>query len=203
MPIRCSVKVIPAFVLTVGLAVATSAQSPSGRIKYSAAATNLDPSVNIKATLVDMTVDRWSTDEERQKLMDLLVESGQGKLLRALQDLPRVGTIKTPDSLSYDLRYARRFATEEGGERVVLVTDRYIGFWEAASQSRTLEYPFMIIELRLEANGRGEGKMSVATKLTADDKTGQIVLENWASQPVRLTNVKREIDSVVLTSRRD
>ena len=67
------------------------------------------------------------------------MESGQDKLLKALRDLPRVGTIKTPDSLAYALQDARRIPTGDGGERVVLVTDRYISFWEAVNQTRTLE----------------------------------------------------------------
>jgi hypothetical protein len=98
--------------------------------------------------------------------------------------------MKTPDTLSYDLHYAR--VTREGDEeRVVLVTDRPITMWEQANFTRTLQYPFTVIEMRLDPSGRGEGKITVATKITVD-KSGQIVLENYSSQPVRLSNVRRE-----------
>jgi len=168
-----------------------TAQSNAPMVRYTATATNLDPSIRLTATLVDIAVTRWSTDAERERLRSILVESGQNKLLKALQDLPRVGTIKTPDSLAYSLQYAHRIPADDGGERIVLVTDRPISFWETANQTRTLEYPFMVIELRLDSHGRGEGKMTVATKLEAD-RDGQIVLENYGSQPVRLGSVKRE-----------
>lgn len=52
----------------------------------------------------------------------------------------------------------------DGGERVVLVTDRRIGFWEAANQPRSIDYPFTVIELRLQADGEGEGKILVGPR---------------------------------------
>ena len=158
--------------------------------RFTATATNLDPTVQLTATLVDFNITRWSTDAERQQLRNILVEKGQDKLLRALQSIPRVGTMKTPDTLSYDLHYAR--STREGDEdHVVLVTDRPIAMWEQANFTRTLQYPFTVIEMHIDPSGRGEGKITVATKITVD-KSGQIVLENYSSQPVRLTNVRRE-----------
>ena len=74
----------------------------------------------------------------------------------------------------------------------MLVTDRRIGFWEAANQPRSIDYPFTVIELRLNRDGDGEGKMSIATKVIYDKEQNMITLENFQNQPVRLTNVKRE-----------
>lgn len=85
-----------------------------------------------------------------------------------------------------------RWSTDgDGGERVVLATDRYISFWEAANRPRTIDYPFTIIDMRIGSDGQGQGKMSLATKvsLSIDGKT--IELENFATQPVRLTSVRR------------
>ena len=154
----------------------------------------MDPSVRMNATLVDLHVTRWSSEDERKQLLDMLVEKGRDRLLRALQEMPRAGTIKTPDSLTYDLRYARSTVADDGGEQIVLVTDREIAMWETATMSRTLQYPFMVIELRLDKSGRGEGKLTVATRLSVS-RNGQIVMENYGTQPVRLSNVKREIDA--------
>ena len=57
------------------------------------------------------------------------------KLVNALQDMKSVGSIRTPQTLAWDLRYARQFKMDEGGRRIVLVTDRPIGFGEAAQLS--------------------------------------------------------------------
>ena len=119
------------------------------------------------------------------------MEKGPEKLLDTLQSLPRVGYIRTPNSIGYDLHYARKAPLPEGGERVTLATDRYIGFWEAANRPRTIDYPFTVIELRLNSDGVGEGKMSIATKITMDKDKKQIELENYGTQPVLLNNVRR------------
>lgn len=170
----------------------TPAQTTGTPVRYTAFAVNLgSPGPSWTAT-VEMVVNRWSTDAERDRLLTILMEKGSDKLLDALRDMPRVGYIRTPDSIGYDLRFARRAPGEDGGERVVLGTDRYISFWEAANRPRTIDYPFTVIELRIGPGGEGEGKMSLATKIIAEKKTGLIVLENYASQPVLLKSVRRE-----------
>src|SRR5207249_1204532 len=95
-------------------------------------------------------------------------EQGPDKLLDALQKTPRVGYIRTPNSIGYDLHFARKTPMPDGGERVVIATDRYISFWEAANRPRTIDYPFTVIEMHINANGEGEGKMSLAARITAD-----------------------------------
>ena len=160
-------------------------------VRYTATALNIDPAVNLSAAFVDLRIVRWSTEAERTQLMAAF-RKGQQELVDELHDLPRVGTIKTPDTLAYDLRYARRAPLPDGGAQIVMLTDRPIAQWEAWSNARTLEYPFMIIELRVDDQGRGEGRLNAATKLSFNEKTGNVVMENRASQPVQLTKVKRE-----------
>ena len=75
---------------------------------------------------------------------------------------------------------------------MILATDRPLSFWEESRQSRTIDYPFTIIELRIAPNGEGEGKLSLATKIIADKQSGTIVLEDYATQPVLLMAVKKE-----------
>ena len=141
---------------------------------------------------IDIVVTQWSPRVQRDRLLAVLFEKGADKLLDVLQDLPKVGYFKTPETLAYDLRYAQRTPLPEGGERIVLATDRYIRFWEVAGSSRTTDYPFTIIELRLDRDGRGEGKMSIATKVIADKSNNTVVLENWGIQPVMLKDVRRD-----------
>jgi hypothetical protein len=159
--------------------------------RYTALAVNMGSPVPWKDLTVEMVVNRWSTDAERDRLMAVAFEKGPEKLLDTLQDMPRVGYIKTPDSIGYDLHFARKYRGEDGGERVILATDRYIPFWEAVNRPRTIDYPFTVIELRLGPDGVGEGKMSLFTKIIPDKKTNTIVLEDYGTQPVRLLNVRK------------
>jgi len=124
--------------------------------------------------------------------MSTLMNKGPEKLLDVLQDMPRMGYFRTPDSIGWDIHFARRMPLPEGGERVVLVTDRRIGFWEAANQPRSIDYPFTVVELRLNRDGEGEGKMSIATKIIPDKEGNIVTLENYDLQAVMLTNVHRE-----------
>lgn len=138
---------------------------------------------------VDIVVNRWSSDADRDRLVKILQEKGQDALLNALQDMPVVGYINTPGSLRYDLHFARQRPEAEGGRTIVLATDRYIGTWEAINRPRTIDYPFTLIQLQLDKNNEGVGKLSIATKITA--KNNMIELENFSSEPVRLTEVKK------------
>jgi hypothetical protein len=157
--------------------------------RYSATAMNIN---NGRAGNLDITVNRWSSDKQRDALMAVVMQRGPEKLLDALQDMPAVGHFGAPGNLSWDIHFARKMPLPDGGERVVLITDRRIGFWEAANQPRSIDYPFTFIDIRLNRDGEGEGKMSLATKVIYDKKDNMISLENFQTSPVLITNVKRE-----------
>jgi hypothetical protein len=186
-------KLVLALVTIAGAAgLGAAAQTDGKAERFSATAVNMQAPRGEVATPVDILVNRWSTDAERDQLLNTVMESGPERLLDVLQKMPRVGSIRTPDSIGYDLRFARHTPGPDGGERIVIVTDRPIGFWEASNQPRTIDYPFTVIELRIGSTGKGEGKMSIGAKITADKEDRTIVIENWAVQPVMLNDVRRE-----------
>jgi hypothetical protein len=176
----------------VGLALLSTIGSAAIVERYVATAISIGSPGRAAAGTVEIAIERWSTDAERDRLMAALLEKGPDKLLDELQQLPRVGYIRTPNSIGYDLHYARKAPGEDGGEHVVLATDRYIAFWEAVNRPRTIDYPFTLIELHIGPEGKGEGKMSIATKIMYDKKKSEIVLENYQSQPVLLTEVRKD-----------
>ena len=178
----------------VALMLSSSAPSAQSNIakpeKFTAFAvdiSNTAPRAN--ASVVDIEIKRWSTDAERDQLLQVFRDKGQDALLAALQKLPVVGGIRTPGSLNYDLHFARQRPEADGGRMIFLMTDRYIGAWEAANRPRTIDYPFTLIQLDLDRNHRGVGKASIATQIT-QDPDGTIVLENFSSQPVMLNDVR-------------
>ena len=174
------------------LGVGTLLVDAAARERFVANAISIATPGRTGAGTVEIVVERWSTDAERDELIKTLLAKGHEKLLETLQKLPRAGYIRTPNSIGYDLHYARKMPMDEGGEQIVIATDRYIGFWEAANRPRTIDYPFTLIEIRLGPDGVGEGKMTPFTKIMYDKKKNQIVLENYQSQPVLLTQVRRE-----------
>ncbi len=157
--------------------------------RFTAVATSLEGR-RPAAQQVEIRIDHWSTDAQRDEMLAILRDKGEQALLTALQKLPVVGTIRTPDSLAYDLRFARHQPWDDGGEQVIIATDRYISYWEATQSLRSTQYPFTVIQMRVDGNGKGQGRISVATKITAAGN--EIVLENYDTQPVALNDVQRQ-----------
>ena len=75
----------------------------------------------------------------------------------------------------------------DGTRQIVIATDKPVSFGAAASDSRAMDYPFTLIEMRMKPNEKGEGKMLAATSITT--KNGRMELENYGQEPVRLTEI--------------
>jgi hypothetical protein len=152
---------------------------------------------------IQITINRWSSAPQRERLIQVFMEKGQDGLLRALEKEPELGRFNFPGymgpdpnntmRLGTDIRYAWNHPGEDGGRRIVVITPRVIGFREQVNQPRTVDYPFTLFEMRFDKNGKGVGKMAVATAINFDKKQKAIELENYSSEPVRLNELKLEI----------
>ena len=169
-------------------------------LKLSAFAVNMNGGLRTTAVW-DIRVTRWTTAAEREKLLSQVVENKPNDLLRALTKLPDSGRIRVPGHrgpdphkvvLGWTVHYAWHAPMDEGGHRIMLATDRYITFEEARANTRTMDYPFTLLEIRLDKNGEGVGKAAIATKITFDKKKNTMELENYGIEPVRLNQVKLE-----------
>ena len=191
-------------VIALGLAMAPlGARQTSGeKLEITAFAVNMSNIGPGASAVVEIDIDRWSTAAERENLITTMVEKKENELLKALQKMPSHGRFSIPGLVGPDphqlrlgnpLRYAWQTAQPDGGRRIVIATDRYIGFAEARNQPRTIDYPFTLFEIRVDKAGEGQGKMAVATKISFDKKKNAIELENYSSEPVRLNNVKVKV----------
>jgi hypothetical protein len=167
------------------------AQTNQPAERFTANAVSLSPEYGTGQQVVEITISRWSPASERARLVAALREKGSDELLKQLQKNKPVGRIRTPDSLGYDLRYAYQQTDADGGRTIVIATDRPIGFWEATNRPRSVDYPFTVIQMKLNRDGTGTGTMSYATRIVAHENN-VIELENFASQPIMLNNIKAE-----------
>lgn len=192
--------------MVVGLAGRPGAQEqaplPADKLEISAFAVNMSNIATGANEVVAITVNQWSSEAERDRLIDTMLSKGSGALLKELQKAPVKGRFRIPGkrqpdphhlALGLNIRYARQTPLPEGGRRVFLAMDRYIGMREAREQPRSIDYPFTLIEIRTDKDGKGQGKMSIATKINFDKKKKVIELENYASEPVRLNNVEVKV----------
>jgi hypothetical protein len=159
---------------------------------YSAQVINFDAPTGAATGLIQIQITRWSTDAERDKLTDTLFERGGKQLLDVLSKLPAAGSIRTPDSVGYPLRYARRTIASENIENVVIITDRPLSFFELRNRPRTADYPFTVIRFQLNSKGQGQGDILLATRISGDKATKDIAFENFGTTPLKLQNVRRE-----------
>jgi hypothetical protein len=180
-------------------AASPATQTIGDKLQITALAVDMSNMSTGATATVEFNVDRWSTEREREALIATMVDKGQDALLSALQKKLSHGKMRFPAwqgrdplnaRLGWDIRYASQMPTDDGGRRIVLALDRYIGFWEARNRPRTIDYPFTFIEIHVDKDGRGEGKMSIATRVNFDKKKNVIELETYASEPVRLQNVR-------------
>ena len=162
-------------------------------LKFSGVAVSIGtPGNPVGAAPIDITVSRWSTSGERQRFLQALSGEGQSAALDELQDLKPVGTIRVNrQGLSYDLRYSNVTPGEDGGQRIFLMTDRPISAWEAWAQPRYTDYPFTLITMNLDKNGRGSGTIVLAARITASENGRFVQVENYATTPIQFNDIKQ------------
>jgi len=174
------------------VAAPTFAQTgePKLPLKLTSFAINMDAATRASTGRIDITIERWSTDAERERLLDALIEKGSDKLLSTLQQIkPRAGYVRSDRSLAWDIYFARLQPGEDGGYRLVFATDRPISFQEARNNTRSSDYEFMLCEVHMKPGGEGQGKLALMAKVSYDKKKKSIEIENWDTEPVRLNKV--------------
>lgn len=158
--------------------------------KFRAQAVGISGPVRGQAAIVEITIDRWSTEEEAARLIGAFVEKGQREMLAELQKVkPPIGSVQVRGTPAYHLRYAARTALEDGGQQILIATDREMSMREVMDKPVSYNYPFTLIELIVDGNGEGEGRASIATKVVWDKKANVLELQNYNTAPVFLTKV--------------
>ncbi|PYQ45689.1 MAG: hypothetical protein DMF77_03480 [Acidobacteria bacterium] len=161
-------------------------------LRLHAFAVNLSGPAPARTGTLDVTIERWSTPAEAARLRDVLAEKGADALLETLQKMPRAGSIQRTGQLGWDIHFAQQVVASNGSRRIVLATDRPMSFWEAANQPRSADYAFTLAEIRLGPDGKGEGKLVPAAKIDYDKESNTLEIENYNTEPTRLTQVVAE-----------
>lgn len=169
------------------LASAAPAADPKPIETFKAYAVSLGSGRSSQLTI---NINRWSTDEEREMLLQTLQEFGRDKLIDALMKIrPPVGYMRAPNSLAYDLYYARDNVAPDGSRHVVIATNRYVNFREVASSTRSMKYQLTLIEIHIDKDGKGEGKMVPAAMVSWDKEKKKLEIENYQTFPIDLMKV--------------
>lgn len=112
-------------------------------------------------------------------------------VVAALEEAATVGYVWTEEVSGYAIRYAAREPWSDGGERIVLATQRRLGAYTTDWDPVDTDLGYTLIEIRLGANGRGEGKTSLTTDVVVDSATGSPALADYDGTRTVLQDVVR------------
>ena len=131
---------------------------------------------------------RWSTDEERRQLMAALDE--RSKLLSALPYVPVAGYLQGPGGLEHSVRYARRTPRPDGGADIIMVVERPLWLWWDPTAKWAADQQFTVVQLRLNRDGTGEGRIATQDGFKRDNDSGLVISDT--TKPSLLVDVRRE-----------
>jgi len=147
-----------------------------------------------RSTSFNLSIRDFTSDQDAQLYLSILVEGDQFALLNKIRDND-LGFMSAHGSLGRRLLAVRRTELPDGKTRIMAAFERWQTFAEVRGGYRTQDYPFAVIELMLDANGRGSGTFIAAAKIEMkrDKKTGQyqLELENFGTFPHRVMGVMR------------
>jgi hypothetical protein len=120
----------------------------------------------------------------------------EASLAAVIKKAATVGILWTSENAGYSIKFAYRLPQPDGGERIILATDRRVGAWSnlwkpAGSAAAGPDYAFSLIELRVNSKGEGEGKGPLGGKVTIDTQAKSIAVDSYDTLPVVFKGLKR------------
>ena len=138
-----------------------------------------------------VTLDRLSTDAERDQVMTALKTGGSPPVRALLEKWKPIGSVRLGGTVT-PVKYA--FARPTGGGRLItVVTSAAIAFVGAGLPSAPPRAGFDLglVLLDVPASGSGSGELAPATKL-ALNKEGALVTEDYGKNTILLSNVAKK-----------
>ena len=134
-------------------------------------------------------------DATVQTLEAALKDKGQDGLVSALGKIKDKGRVAPTGSVGTGFRFVRIRPTKDGGQHIVLLTDRPISFPELYNSTRSTDYKIGIVVLDVDKDGKGTGSFAPLCKVKFN-KNNQLQIET-TGEPFRLGNVFGEVTRAV------
>jgi len=163
----------------------TSAQT-KGRMTIQATAMGTSTQLG-RLYNVNIIIEGYSTQDDRQTLINAFNRNGQDGLVRELQDMSAKGRVRfASGGVGNDVKYIIELPSKSG-RRLRLVTDRWLQWAELYYSPRSKDYDIGVIELDLSPDGKGSGTLLPACKLKLNKKKKELEVETYQN-PWKLTN---------------
>ena len=114
--------------------------------------------------------------------------SSAARLSASIKAAPTLGYIWSDGVTGYSIKYAWHSSGAGAADRVVLITERRLAVRvaEPLAAGVAAEGDFTVIEMRLDATGKGEGKTSLTASVGVDPATKAVALDGYAAAPALL-----------------
>ena len=172
--------VLPALVAPLGATDVFKARMLTGKAPIQPAMIN-----------VQIEVESWTTPEEIRQLQDVMNQAGIDAFLAAFKQMNK-GTVRFMSSRGWNLPiHAALTVPTEKGKKVLLFFNRQT--WDPGSQIIHGRHFFMVIELKLNEKGKGEGRFYEDAQIKLDSMLGRIEMETYESAPKIFPQVQEVI----------
>jgi hypothetical protein len=177
------------------LAATAPAALAQGKAEVYDATASLKTAAGASVTVpVVISISRWTTDGEREKVVAALKAGGTPAVQKELAGTPdvgflQVGKVKTPVHFARELPVA-------GGKVVTVATAKPVHYVGAgAIDAKPVDkagYDIAVVIFQVDPAGKGEvGDLAPAAKVKFDDK-GAFVVEDYGAEAVRLVGITRK-----------
>jgi len=156
--------------------------------QYAAVAIGQSGSAAGKTFGLSVYIDGVTNDGEIEELLGVLKQKGQDGLVRTMDDMKDKGRVAPIGSVGTGMRVVRIRPTKDGGQHIVLVTNRPITFAELYAGTRSRDYQFGIVVLDVGKDGKGTGSFAPLCKIKFNKKH-ELEVEHYGQKPFRLANV--------------
>jgi hypothetical protein len=177
---------LAAFLVTFLFTVEENSGQGNQKDSYAAVVIGTGGGIGGRTLNLNINIDTYTSDQQLQEYLVLLQEEGQDALRKVLEKTT-VGRIAPVATTGTDISIARLYSTDDG-KIIRLVTARSVSFFEAYRSGRSMDYPFTIMELRLDKEGKGEGSIMGGARLQF--KEGQLDIESFGNQYAKLINIR-------------
>ena len=159
--------------------------------QYAATAFGQSGSISGKSFGLNVYVQELTSDGEIQELASTLKHKGPDGLVSAMEDIKDKGRVAPTGSVGTGMRVVRIHPTKDGGQHIVLATNRPISFPELYNGTRSRDYKFGIVVLDVDKDGKGTGSFAPLCKIKFNKKD-ELEIEHYGQKPFRLANVYRQ-----------
>ena len=148
------------------------------------------------ATYIDIHIDSYTRDADREKLTQALKTGGYPALLTAVRAAPAVGTV-TAGKQTFTIRFAREQRTGDNKRTISVVTDKpmyFVGGGNVDAKPRA-GYELAAMQFDMDDAGMGQGTMAAAARIKPGEPNG-FVIDDYADQPIKLVSISRSLTPV-------